>query len=264
MLSATTTPEVVKVSVFASGALLLDGRSVTLDGLGQALKSAKERNAVVWYYREAAASDPPPQAAEVIKLIIQNGLPVKLSTKPDFSDSVGPGPGLEQVFVGARKRAGSARDLVIVLPNGRCRAVAAPPPGTVPAQAVKSVESLIPPGVQRNVAVMASTGFASSETAGVAEAGRAIPFFGLLMGLSHIGHAVWIFEGHPAAVAAGCRDADVLIVDSAMLAQLEKGWDKTAQEAMRNPNILVHDRKSFKLIVVRSAGETKGKIEFVG
>jgi hypothetical protein len=31
---------------------------------------------------------------------------------------------------------------------------------------------------------------------------------------------------------------------------------------MRNPNILVHDRKSFKLMIVRSAGETKGKIEF--
>jgi len=258
----TATPELLKVSVLASGALLLDGQRVTLEDLGQAFAAAKERNAMVWYYREAAAADPPPQAGQVIKLIVQNSLPVRLYTKPDFSEFVDVQGNFEHIFSGARKRAG-AHHVLVVLPDGKCRALAAPTPGSVPPQAVKAVEGLIPPAVPRNIAVIAPTGFASGENASLAEAGRAIPFFGMLMGLSYIGHAVWIFDGHPTTLAAGCRDADLLIVDSAMLAHLHKGWDKTAQEAMRNPNILVHDRKSFKLVVVRAAGETKGKIEFV-
>jgi hypothetical protein len=262
MISTAISSEPLKISVLASGDLLLDGNPVMLRDLGYALHAARERGAGVWYYREAADQEPPPSAGEVMKMIVENRLPVKLCVRPDFTDVPGPEAAFEQVFATARRRAAAQRALQIVLADGRCRAMAAPAPGSVPERAVKSVEGLVPPGVQRNVVVIGNTEFAAQEGAGISDAGKAIPFFGMLIGLCYIGHAVVIFEGHKEALAAACREGDVLILDSAMLAHLEKGWDKAAQEAMRNPNILVHDRKSFKLMIVRSAGETKGKIEF--
>src|ERR1051325_7624215 len=108
------------------------------------------------------------------------------------------------------------------------------------------MERLIPSDVKRNVAVIADTGFAAGLSPDLAQASKAIPFLGLLTGLTYIGHHVWVFEGHASALGAGCRDADVLIVDSAMAAHLEKSWQDTVAQAMRNANILMHDRATFK------------------
>jgi hypothetical protein len=38
-----------------------------------------------------ARETPHPNGAKVIELIVARGLPVRLSSKPDFSDAVGPG-----------------------------------------------------------------------------------------------------------------------------------------------------------------------------
>jgi hypothetical protein len=46
---------------------------------------------------------------------------------------------------------------------------------------------------------------------------QAIPFFGFLLGFAAIGHRVWVFEGHSSALQAGCREADLLIVDGGIL-----------------------------------------------
>ncbi|HEV3201927.1 MAG TPA: hypothetical protein VGZ73_28715 [Bryobacteraceae bacterium] len=68
------------------------------------------------------------------------------------------------------------------------------------------------------------------------------------MGFSTIGHAVWIFDATTAVLlSAGCTDADVLIVDSARLAVLPSGWQACAAKAMRSPQILVHDRATYRL-----------------
>jgi hypothetical protein len=58
---------------------------------------------------------------------------------------------------------------------------------------------------------------------------------------------VWIFEGHPSALAAGCRDADVLVVDGAMADLMQQDWIPVAAGTMRNPQILVHNRATFSL-----------------
>jgi hypothetical protein len=73
---------------------------------------------------------------------------------------------------------------------------------------------------------------------------------------------VWIFEGHPSALQAGCRDADVLIVDSAMLPVLQTDWQDVAAAAMRNANLLVHDRANFQLRVARKIGTNNARLEF--
>jgi hypothetical protein len=76
---------------------------------------------------------------------------------------------------------------------------------------------------------------------------KAIPFMGMVMGLAYIGHAVWLFEGHSSALAAGCRDADVLLVDGEMVSHLQKDWAQVAASTMRHKEIYVHDRKTFAL-----------------
>ena len=73
---------------------------------------------------------------------------------------------------------------------------------------------------------------------------RAIPFVDYLLGFSALGHSVWVFEGHANALAAGCRDADLLLVDSGMLPALEKNpdWRQTALSGMKGQEIKLISR----------------------
>lgn len=73
---------------------------------------------------------------------------------------------------------------------------------------------------------------------------RAIPFIDYLLGFAAMGHTVWVFEGHASALAAGCRDADLLLVDGGMLPALERNpaWRATALEAMRGKDIKLISR----------------------
>ena len=48
-----------------------------------------EQHGVVWYYREAPEQEPPPIATEVIQAVIDLRLPFRLSSRPDYSDSIG-------------------------------------------------------------------------------------------------------------------------------------------------------------------------------
>lgn len=62
------------------------------------------------------------------------------------------------------------------------------------------------------------------------------------------GHAVWIFDAKVSSLLrVGCRDADVLIVDSAFSPTLSAGWQARAQETMRGKQILLHDRETHQL-----------------
>jgi hypothetical protein len=79
---------VVRVAVFSSGTVQLDGRPTTLGALDGELRKLKAEGGVVWYHRENPASEPPPQGTAVIQMIINHRLPVSMSSKPDFSDYV--------------------------------------------------------------------------------------------------------------------------------------------------------------------------------
>ena len=68
----------------------MDDKTVSLEDLKVALSKLKQSpGSSVWYYRENPAGEPHPNAKEVLKLIIDARLPIRLSTKPDFSDFVG-------------------------------------------------------------------------------------------------------------------------------------------------------------------------------
>jgi biopolymer transport protein ExbD len=80
---------IVKLSVLQSGKILIEGTESTIAQVEQRLTKLKSEGGMVWYYREAGQQEPPPEAMQVIKLVVDNGLPVSLSSKPDFSDYVG-------------------------------------------------------------------------------------------------------------------------------------------------------------------------------
>ena len=240
---------ILKVGVLANGSVLLDGRAIALAELAEALDAAPDGDSVIWYYRENAAGEAPPITLEVMKLITGRRLPIRLSAKPDYSDTVTPQAAstLEQVFAAVRERA-AQRMLVILRPDDQQLILPVPPKEAAPADQVAAVERLLPSSVQRRVAVIGDTSWSSAAQPNLRDAAGAIPFFGMLMGLATIGHAVWIFDGGaPERISAGCRDADLVIVDSGRIEGLQANWQALASAGTRKPQILVHDRATYRL-----------------
>ena len=281
----------LKISVLASGAILLDGQPGDLEQLDAALERAKQDHGQVWYYRESAGAPPSAAGLAVIQRVVQRKLPISLSSKPDFSDWVdgqgvshpraaeGPAAGalrmpdvssrsdIQEVFARLRQTAAApgAEGGIAILKPDRTHLVMPRLAGAPSLESMaKNLNRMIPAAVPRNIAVIAYTLFETQTGAapGLADVNKAIPFLGILVGLSYIGHAVWVFEGHASALEAGCRDADVLIVDSAMRACLAPAWESDAAAAMRNSNILVYDRATLQLAIVRGTGANGGGLQF--
>jgi hypothetical protein len=81
---------ILKVAVFSDGRLTVDGAPSSIQSLRESLRKIGEEHGVVWYYREAGQQEPPPVATDVINEVIAARVPIRLSSKPDYSDSVGP------------------------------------------------------------------------------------------------------------------------------------------------------------------------------
>jgi hypothetical protein len=80
---------ILKIAVFADGRITADGQPATIDALRSMFKKLAEEKGAVWYYRETGKSEPPPQAMEVIKAVTEARLPIRLSSRPDYSDAIG-------------------------------------------------------------------------------------------------------------------------------------------------------------------------------
>jgi hypothetical protein len=156
---------------------------------------------------------------------------------------------IEDCFERARARAAEG-NLVVVRGDGQCLLLPALRPASVNAEMVVAIEQMMPSTTQRRVAVIGETTWATGGQPSLQAASQAIPFWGLLMGFASIGHSVWVFHGSANLLSPGCRGADVLIVDSASLAALPNNWQVEAAGVMRNRQILVHDRASYKLLPV--------------
>ena len=78
----------LKIKVSAGGDITVDGQIASLDQTSAKLAEIKKANGVVLYHRENPEGEPHPNAMKVIKLVADNGLPIRLCAKPDFSDSV--------------------------------------------------------------------------------------------------------------------------------------------------------------------------------
>lgn len=160
-------------------------------------------------------------------------------------------PDIEKVFDEARKAAAAdhtqgrvvSRQVVLVTPGRMLMMQPCPPAGSMPAAAVRQIEKLAPPKVKRKIAVIGYTELRALTT----DLGKTVPFFGLLSGLAYIGHSVWVFEGHSSAIAAGCKEADLLIVDGAMVPHLAEDWKAAATAAKPGIQIYLHDRATHSL-----------------
>jgi len=81
----------LKIYVSKSGAVLLDGTPTAMGGVRDALAALSRKNGVVLYYRESPEEpEPHPVAKDVINLVIQNRLPIRVCRNSDFSDAVLP------------------------------------------------------------------------------------------------------------------------------------------------------------------------------
>jgi hypothetical protein len=87
--SMNPNPPILKIAVLTDGSIRVDGSPATLESLRASLKQLAEQKGVVWYYREAGQSAEPPESAEVIQAVIENRLPIRLSSRPDYSDAIG-------------------------------------------------------------------------------------------------------------------------------------------------------------------------------
>jgi hypothetical protein len=80
---------ILKIAVMADGRITMDGSPTTIDSLRLSLKRLADQKGVVWYYREAGQSAAPSESAEIMKAVIENQLPIRLSSRPDYSDAIG-------------------------------------------------------------------------------------------------------------------------------------------------------------------------------
>ncbi len=158
----------------------------------------------------------------------------------------------DRVFAAVRQAAASAsqqpesigrRHVALVTPSRVTMLHPCPPPGTLALEQSTLAESLVPSGTPRNIAVIAYNELDAAKT----NVSLVIPFFDLLRIFGYLGHAVWIFEGHVSAMAAGSQDADVLIVDDGMMRHLPGNWRSVAMRVMRGSDIYAFERRSGNL-----------------
>ncbi len=156
---------------------------------------------------------------------------------------------IESVFSKARATADETREdeeglfhrqVIIVTPGRLLISKICPLPSEIPPEELSRLTSLIPPQPPKNIAVISYT-YLDALKKNIL---KAIPFFGFLLGWSAIGHNVWVFEGHSSAIRAGCRKADLLIVDGGILPFLgdEMVWRAQAADVMRGNEVKVIPR----------------------
>lgn len=134
------------------------------------------------------------------------------------------------------------RQVIIVSPGRLLIGKECPLPAELGREEVEKLSGLLPPNPAKNIAVIAYTALDALKK----DLLQAIPFFGYLLGFAAIGHKVWVFEGHTSAIRAGCRDADLLLVDAGMLPFLEEdpGWKEEALGVMREGTIKILARNT--------------------
>jgi len=81
-------PPVLKIAVSANGQLTVDGKASTVQALQKLLLHLSEQHGAVWYYRETGHQNPPPIAMDVMKALVEAQVPIRFSSRPDYSDTI--------------------------------------------------------------------------------------------------------------------------------------------------------------------------------
>ena len=80
----------INISVSKTGDISINDQKVTIAQAEELLADLSKKKGNVRYYREAGTEEPPPQAMQIISIVAKYRLPITLSSKPDFSDYIGP------------------------------------------------------------------------------------------------------------------------------------------------------------------------------
>lgn len=80
---------ILKIAVFADGHFTVDGAQSSIPSLRASLHELSIQRGAVWYYRESGQQEPPPVAMEILNELMAARLPIRLSSRADYSDSVG-------------------------------------------------------------------------------------------------------------------------------------------------------------------------------
>ncbi|MEP7284795.1 MAG: hypothetical protein ABI947_03375 [Chloroflexota bacterium] len=130
------------------------------------------------------------------------------------------------------------RYIVVMTPGRMLMQQPCPFPGSIPPDLVASVEEIASTETPLNITVIAL----NEVPALLTNFSETIPFFGYLLGLGYVGHNVTVFEGHPSALAIGCADANLLIVDSEMIPHLQADWREVAFDQGNATRLLIFHR----------------------
>jgi len=128
--------------------------------------------------------------------------------------------------------------IVVITPGRMLMKQDCPPPGSMPPDMIAAIEQIVPISPSLNVTVIALNLIPSLLT----DFSKTIPFFGYLLGLGYMGHNITIFEGHSSALAAGCADADLIIVDGDMIPHLQADWRKVAFDQGTAQRLMIFHR----------------------
>jgi hypothetical protein len=79
---------VTRIRVSRDGEIWCDDVRTSLADLGPRLAQLRADQGVVWYYREEAGDNPAPEAMAVVRMVVEQRLPISMSTRADFGDVV--------------------------------------------------------------------------------------------------------------------------------------------------------------------------------
>lgn len=87
-MSAFGAAPIARIRVSRAGEIWCDEVRTSLGDLAPRLAELRAANGVVWYYREDVDADPAPEAMAVVRMVIEQRLPISMSTREDFGDVV--------------------------------------------------------------------------------------------------------------------------------------------------------------------------------
>jgi hypothetical protein len=156
----------------------------------------------------------------------------------------------EVAIAEAERLIGAVPIVALVTPGRMILPIPCPPRGSSGPELIGGVRRIVPEDEPQAITVIAFNDVFRAELPDRPEqqgitpelVNLLIPFLGCLLGMAYTGHSVIVFESHSSALALACRDADLLIVDEAMLPRLQPAWVTVANRAMRKPRILVFRR----------------------
>jgi hypothetical protein len=168
---------------------------------------------------------------------------------PPNMPTVSPHRDIRRCFAEARRLSAGAhgvRWVVIIAADGTLVRVPVPAPDAAEPTLLRDVRRALAP---EHEPLTDLTITAVNCTTGVQRKARSfqkmlalIPNLSYLIGAACLGNNVVAFEGHPTDFAAGCVDADMLLLDDAMLPLLQPDWAVIALATLRQPRIILFGR----------------------